>query len=58
MLHLEGRHEVKHSIPTYQKSIDLLGFEYKTDMKSGLTQMWEWAKNNQCEKDLYGLHMN
>jgi UDP-glucose 4-epimerase len=42
--HLEGRHEVKHSIPTYQKSIDLLGFEYKTTMHSGLTQMWEWAK--------------
>jgi UDP-glucose 4-epimerase len=44
VVHLEPRHEVKHSIPTYQKSIDLLGFEYKTDMKSGLTQMWEWAK--------------
>ena len=41
---LEKRHEVKHSIPTYQKSIDILGFEYKTDMKSGLKQMWEWAK--------------
>lgn len=44
IVHLEPRHEVKHSIPTYQKSIDLLGFEYKTDMKEGLTQMWEWAK--------------
>tara|TARA_R110000803_G_scaffold68700_4_gene130751 strand:+ start:5119 stop:6129 length:1011 start_codon:yes stop_codon:yes gene_type:complete len=42
--HLEGRHEVKHSIPTYQKSIDLLGFEHKTSMKEGLTQMWEWVK--------------
>ena len=44
VVYLEGRHEVKHSIPTYQKSIDLLGFQYKTDMKSGLTQMWEWAQ--------------
>ncbi len=44
VVHLEPRHEVKHSIPTYQKSIDLLGFEYKTDMKSGLKQMWEWVK--------------
>jgi UDP-glucose 4-epimerase len=42
--HLEGRHEVKQAIPTYQKSMDLLGFEYKTTMYSGLTQMWEWAK--------------
>ena len=44
IVHLEPRHEVKHSIPTYKKSIDLLGFKYKTDMKSGLTQMWQWAK--------------
>ena len=44
VIHLEGRHEVKHSIPTFQKSIDLLDFEYKTTMYSGLTQMWEWAK--------------
>ena len=42
--HLEPRHEVKHSIPTYQKSVDILGFEHKTSMKDGLTQMWEWAK--------------
>lgn len=41
---LEPRHEVKHSIPTYQKSIDLLGFEHKTDLKQGLEQMWEWAE--------------
>jgi len=44
VVHLEPRHEVKHSIPTFQKSVDILGFEYKTDLKEGLTQMWEWAK--------------
>jgi len=44
VVHLEPRHEVKHSIPTYQKSVDILGFEYKTSLKEGLTQMWEWAK--------------
>ena len=44
VVHLEPRHEVKHSIPTFQKSIDLLGFEHKTSMKNGLTQMWEWVK--------------
>jgi UDP-glucose 4-epimerase len=42
--HLEGRHEVKHSIPTFQKSIDILGFEHKTSLKDGLTAMWEWVK--------------
>jgi len=40
----EGRHEVKHSIPTYQKSVDILGFKHTTNLKEGLTEMWEWAK--------------
>ena len=40
----EARHEVKHSIPTYQKSIDILGFEHKTSLKVGLGEMWNWAK--------------
>jgi UDP-glucose 4-epimerase len=44
ILYLEGRHEVKHAIPTYQKSIDILGFEYKTTLKEGLTKMWEWTQ--------------
>lgn len=43
-IYLEGRHEVKHAFSTYQKSIDFLGFEHKTDLKEGLTKMWEWAK--------------
>lgn len=41
----EQRHEVKHSVPTWQKSVELLGFEHKTDLKDGLTKMWDWAKN-------------
>jgi UDP-glucose 4-epimerase len=44
VIHLEGRHEVKHSIPTFQKSIDILDFKYQTDLKEGLTKMWDWAK--------------
>ena len=40
----EYRHEVKHSIPTWQKSIDLLDFEHKTDLKEGLEKMWDWAQ--------------
>ena len=32
---LEPRHEVKHSIPTFQKSIDILGFKHKTDLEQG-----------------------
>jgi UDP-glucose 4-epimerase len=44
IVYKEGRHEVKHSIPTYQKSVDLLGFEHKTHLHDGLTKMWEWAQ--------------
>ena len=41
---MEARHEVKHSIPTYQKSIDILDFKHKTNLEEGLTEMWKWAK--------------
>jgi len=44
VIHLEQRHEVHFAVPTYQKSIDILGFEYKTNLKDGLNIMWEWAK--------------
>lgn len=44
VIHLEGRHEVKHSIPTFQKSIDILGFKHQTNLKQGLTKMWDWAQ--------------
>ena len=67
--YLEARHEVKHSIPTYQKSINILGFEHKTDLKAGLTEMWEWAKNQpmrnrfvwpkyELEKGIYSFWKN
>lgn len=42
--YLEGRHEVKHSIPTWQKSVDILDYKYKTTLKEGLTKMWDWAQ--------------
>ncbi len=44
VVYKEGRHEVKHSIPTWQKSVDILGFEHTTSLKEGLTEMWEWAQ--------------
>lgn len=45
IIHREGRHEVTNSIPSWQKSIDILGFEHKTDLKEGLKNMWDWAKS-------------
>ena len=67
--HFEARHEVKHSIPTYQKSIDILGFEHKTNLYEGLTQMWKWAQqqpmrerfvweNYELEEGIYSFWKN
>ncbi len=41
---LEARHEVHYAVPTFQKSVDLLSFDHKTNLKEGLEKMWEWAK--------------
>ena len=43
-VYLEKRHEVHIAVPTYQKSIDILKFEHRTDLKDGLTKMWTWAQ--------------
>jgi len=42
--YLPPRHEVKYAFPTWQKSVDILGFEHKTNLFDGLTKMWEWVK--------------
>jgi len=59
ILYKEQRHEVKHAIPTWQKSIDILDYEHKTDLKEGLIKMWNWAKiqpaKNQFIWDSYEL---
>jgi len=65
-VYLEGRHEVHTAVPTYQKSIDILGFEHKTNLKEGLVKMWEWAQqqpkrdrfvweNYELEKGIYSF---
>ena len=59
VVYKESRHEVKHAIPTWQKSIDILGFEHKTNFEDGLKDMWEWAqkqpKREQFVWDCYEL---
>lgn len=40
----EERHEVRNAYPTWQKSVDILKYQDKTDLKAGLTHMWSWAK--------------
>lgn len=43
--YLEQRHEVHTAVPTWEKSVDILGFKHSTDLKEGLTKMWDWAKS-------------
>lgn len=50
VVHLEPRHEVKWCVPTFQKSIDILGYEQKTSLEDGLREMWEWAKKQPNRK--------
>jgi UDP-glucose 4-epimerase len=68
-VYLEGRHEVHIAVPTFQKSIDILGFEHKTNLKEGLEKMWEWAQkqpkrerfiwdNYEIEKGIYTFWKN
>lgn len=40
----EGRHEVKHAVPTFDKSIKILGYKQTTQLRDGIYEMWEWAK--------------
>lgn len=44
VVYKEARHEVKESIPTWQKSVDILGFEHTTHLRNGLEKMWVWAQ--------------
>jgi UDP-glucose 4-epimerase len=43
--HKEERYEVKHAVPTFLKSTQILGYEHKTSLRDGISAMWEWAKN-------------
>lgn len=47
---LEARHEVMHSIPTFQKSIDLLNFKSTTKLHVGLDKMWAWANHQPTQE--------
>ena len=68
-VNLEKRHEVHTAVPTWQKSIDILGFKHKTSLEDGLAKMWEWAKkqpmrdrfvwsNYELEKGIYSFWKN
>lgn len=50
IIYLPARHEVKHAHSTWQKSVDILGFQHKTDLRTGLFDMWSWAQTQPKRK--------
>ena len=48
--HKEARHEVKQAVPTYKKSIDILGYDQTIQLEEGLGYMWEWAQTQPRRK--------
>jgi len=66
VVYKEQRHEVKHSIPTYTKSMSVLDFKNQTSLEEGLKKMWDWAQiqpkrsrfvweNYELEKGIYSF---
>jgi UDP-glucose 4-epimerase len=51
-VYFEKRHEAKHAWSTWEKSVELLGFEHKVDLEEGVSRMWDWAKT-QPERDRF-----
>lgn len=65
-LFLEQRHEVQNAYSTHHKSESILDYREKTNLVEGLTQMWEWAKQQpsrprmewesyELDKGMYGF---
>lgn len=48
--HCEPRHEVKWCVPTFEKSVEILGYNETTDLKTGLKLMWDWAQQQPYRK--------
>tara|TARA_R110000824_G_scaffold56467_4_gene154597 strand:+ start:2040 stop:3035 length:996 start_codon:yes stop_codon:yes gene_type:complete len=43
-IHREKRHEVKDAHPTWEKSVELLGYNDSYSLYDGLNEMWIWAQ--------------
>ena len=43
-IYKEKRHEVKDAHPTWEKSVELLGYKDVYSLQDGLAKMWDWAK--------------
>lgn len=44
VVYKEARYEVKHAVPSYQKSIDVLDYKENFNIFEGISEMWDWAQ--------------
>lgn len=49
----QKRHEVKYAFPTFQKSIDILGYTQTHTLQQGLEKMWQWAKGQPSKRRFF-----
>jgi UDP-glucose 4-epimerase len=49
-VYLEKRHEVKDAWVSHDKIKTILNFKNPTNLKLGLTKMWDWAKNQPMQE--------
>ena len=54
---MEARHEVKHAWSTWEKSADILDFQYKTSLEEECAR-WNGLKINPSVSALDGINMN
>ena len=48
--HKEARHEVKHAVPSPEKSKRILEYKQSTSLEEGLSEMWGWAQTQPNRK--------
>lgn len=51
--HLEQRHEVKNAFCNHKIAHEILDFQMKTDLKTGLKKMWKWAQKQRPKQRFY-----
>ena len=67
--HEQARHEVKDALPAHELSVQLLDYKDITSLEAGLSDMWQWAKQQpnreqkswetyELEKGIYGFWKN
>lgn len=44
IVYMKDRFEAKHAYPTYQKSVNLIGYEETSSLLYGLKSMWKWCQ--------------